>query len=208
MFIVPYCMCSCSTLRYSLKGESIMFSRTIRFFFAALFVFCVVPMAAFAQDGGNSPADQPTSVEQMQMIPFNVSDVRQNNPAAIQSLREAGLSDAEINTVRSNVMAPSASTGEYTQAQSDMTRWFFRQCDIGQRSWIVFFIGPGGLGTLTTYQQFSNLTTIVVDKEENACPVDTVCGFISWVQRPGLVPHLWGIRYNGPVSALYSWCSG
>ncbi|MDE2774812.1 MAG: hypothetical protein OXI77_02625 [Chloroflexota bacterium] len=182
-----------------------MFSRTIRIFFAALFVFCVVPMAAFAQDDGSPPANQPTSVEQM--IPFNVSDVRQNNPTAIQSLREAGLSDAEINDIRSNVAASSASIGEYTQAQSDMTRWFLRQCDVGRRSWIVFDIGPGGLGTLTTYQQFSNLTTIVVDKEENACPVDAICGFISWVQRPGLAPYLWGIRYNGPVAARYSWCS-
>ncbi|MCY4062136.1 MAG: hypothetical protein OXG53_07200 [Chloroflexi bacterium] len=181
-----------------------MSSRTIRIFFAALFMFCVLPRAVFAQDDGNPPADRPTSVEQM--IPFSVSDVRQNNSAAIQSLRDAGLSDEEINEVRSMVMAPSVGLGQH--AQSDMTRWFLRQCNVGQRSWIVFDIGPGGLGTLTTYQQFSNLTTIVVDKEENACPVDAICGYISWVQRAGLAPHMWGIRYNGPVAARYSWCSG
>lgn len=182
-----------------------MFSGKIRIFFVALIVFCVMPLSAYAQDGGDSPDDQPTSVEQM--IPINVSELRQNNSAAIQSLREAGLSDAEINEMRSNVMSPSTTIGEYTQAQSDMTRWFLRQCDVGRRSWIIFDIGPGGLGTLTTYQQFSNLTTIVVDKKDNACPVDAICGFISWVQRPGLAPYLWGIRYNGPVAARYSWCS-
>ena len=42
-----------------------MFSRATRIFLVALFVFCVVPMAVLAQDGGNSPADQPTTVEQM-----------------------------------------------------------------------------------------------------------------------------------------------
>jgi hypothetical protein len=207
LFIMPHQISSCSTFQNSPKGEGIMFNRMFRIFFVALFAFYVVPMAALAQDDGNSPADQPTGVEQTQMIPFYVSDIRQNNPAAIQSLREAGLSDEEINELRSNVMAQSVSLSEYTQAQSDMTRWFLRQCNIGQRSWIIFDIGLGGLGTLTTYQQFSNQTIIVVDKEKNACPVDAICGFISWVQRPGLAPHLWGIRYNGPVSARYSWCS-
>lgn len=182
-----------------------MFRDKIRIFVAALLVFCVVPMAVFAQDDGSPSADQPTIVERM--IRFTVSDVRQNIPTAIQSLREAGLSEAEINEARSNVAAPSAGIGEYTQAQSDMTRGFLRQRDVGRRSWIVFDIGPGGLGTLTTYQQFSNLTTIVVNKKDNACPVDAICGFISWVQRPGLAQYLWGIRYNGPVAARYSWCS-
>ena len=32
-----------------------MFSRTIRIFFAALFVFCAVPTAVFAQDDGSPP---------------------------------------------------------------------------------------------------------------------------------------------------------
>ena len=182
-----------------------MFSDKIRIFFVALVVFCIVSMAAFAQEGGDSLDGQPTSVEQL--IPLSVSDIRQNNPAAIQSLRDAGLSDKEINEVRSNVFSQSTRIGEYTQAQSDMTHWFLRQCDVGRRSWIIFDIGPGGLGALTTYQQFSNLTTIVVDKMDNACPVDAICGFISWVQRPGLAPYLWGIRYNGPVAARYSWCS-
>ena len=189
----------------SQEGEVVMFCRMFGIIFLVFFAVSGVPIVTFAQDGGSSSS---VSQQQTQILAVSITGIIENDPDTIQSLLEAGLSDAEISEVRSNVLAPSASTGEYAQAHSNMTHWYLRQCDIGQRSWIVFNIGPGGLGTLTTYQQFSNLTTIVVDKIENACPADAICGFISWAQRPGLAPLFWGIRYNGPILALYSWCSG
>lgn len=177
-----------------------MFTRMFLIFFVTLFAFCVVPMVALAQDGGDIE-------EQPNLIPFTFSNGEFRSSSTLQSLQEAGLSVSDIDELQSVLNNQPTHLSPYSQSQSDMTRWFLRQCDVGHRSWIVFDIGSGGLGNMTTYQQFSNLEIVLVNKESNACPVDSICGFIAWVKRAGLAPFLWGIRYNGPVSARHSWCS-
>ena len=180
-----------------------MFRNALLTSVVSLLLMCVSSMVVLAQDGST---DVSVSGSQLSMTTFTVADVIRNDPRITQSLRQIGLSGAQIEEVRRNGMAQSTSVSGSAHARSDSTRWFFRPCNTGRRSWIIFQIGPGGIGALTTYQRFSDDSTIIVDKESNACPVDAVCGFIASAQSPGLAPSYWGIRYNGPVTRFLSWC--
>lgn len=89
-----------------------MFSRMFRLFFVALFAFCVVPMAALAQDGVNTPDLDEQSGQQLSMFAVTANDLLQNNPVTIQALVDFGFTSQQVEELKSEAAGAAASSSD------------------------------------------------------------------------------------------------
>lgn len=178
-----------------------MFSRTIRIFFAAFIVFCVVPMAAFAQDDPDSPPRQPVSQQESNLQGFTASEILGGAPDTLQALLDAGYTSDEIENIQSRIR--SSSNVQFAGVATSQTNQTYPvPCNPGLWANILLQCGRGAS---TINHTFQDGQTIVVGTF--TCN-DDVCWYVARTRRNGVSTAYFSIHFSTTYNhKIHSWCS-
>ncbi len=183
-----------------------MFSRTIRIFFAALFVFYVVPMAALAQDGGNAPNLDEQSGQQLSMFVVTVSDMLQSDPNTIQTLLDLGFTSQQTQELQSESVSSAASSSDGSSVALQSSQQLTSMscpCAESATSNVIFQTGPGHIFVRHEYR-----SGLVVHVGAMTCPAHAwFCVWTASTQRPGQSPAWFIVGHTSYAHRIHNWCS-